>query len=180
MDPEIKVWTLFPFIFPTKHVIPKSLKFSHWPSKLPETNSSPYFRMVVGRRVSSFWIGGPAHFQGAKMLVLGRVGVQLSPCSSHLVLVASSMSKHAPGVRCPCHLQEPIFWCWTHSAVRFRILIMTTINLEDSWILRDLRVILLWVESVIFSQELQCTFEYLQMFVGYDCFWSEEMGQMST
>ena len=30
MDPEIKVWTC---IFPTKYVIPKSLKVSHWPSK---------------------------------------------------------------------------------------------------------------------------------------------------
>ena len=30
MDPEKKSWN---FIFPTKYVIPKSLKFSHWPSK---------------------------------------------------------------------------------------------------------------------------------------------------
>ena len=30
MDPEIKLWTLL--TFPTKYVIPKSLKFSHWPS----------------------------------------------------------------------------------------------------------------------------------------------------
>ena len=30
MDPEKKS---FNFIFPTKYVIPKSLKFSHWPSK---------------------------------------------------------------------------------------------------------------------------------------------------
>ena len=33
MDPEKKSLN---FIFPTKYVIPKSLKFSHWPSK--ETN----------------------------------------------------------------------------------------------------------------------------------------------
>ncbi len=32
MDPEKKVWT-YELIFPTKYVIPKSLKFSHWPSK---------------------------------------------------------------------------------------------------------------------------------------------------
>ena len=31
MDPEKKSLN---FIFPTKYVIPKSLKFSHWPSKL--------------------------------------------------------------------------------------------------------------------------------------------------
>ena len=31
MDPERKSLN---FIFPTKYVIPKSLKFSHWPSKL--------------------------------------------------------------------------------------------------------------------------------------------------
>ena len=31
LDPEKKVWTQ---IFPTKYVIPKSLKFSYWPSKL--------------------------------------------------------------------------------------------------------------------------------------------------
>ncbi len=30
MDPEKKSLN---FIFPTKHVIPESLKFSHWPSK---------------------------------------------------------------------------------------------------------------------------------------------------
>ncbi len=30
MDPEEKSLN---FIFPTKYVIPKSLKFSHWPSK---------------------------------------------------------------------------------------------------------------------------------------------------
>ena len=30
MDPEKKSLN---FIFPTKYVIPKSLKFSHWPSK---------------------------------------------------------------------------------------------------------------------------------------------------
>ena len=30
MDPEKKGLN---FIFPTKYVIPKSLKFSHWPSK---------------------------------------------------------------------------------------------------------------------------------------------------
>ena len=35
MDPEKKSLN---FIFPTKYVIPKSLKFSHW---LSETNSSP-------------------------------------------------------------------------------------------------------------------------------------------
>ena len=34
MDPENKSLN---FIFPTKYVIPKSLKFSHWPSKI--TNS---------------------------------------------------------------------------------------------------------------------------------------------
>ena len=31
MDPEKKSLN---FIFPTKYVIPKSLKFSHWPSKM--------------------------------------------------------------------------------------------------------------------------------------------------
>ena len=31
MDPEKKSLN---FIFPTKYVIPKSLKFSHWPSKI--------------------------------------------------------------------------------------------------------------------------------------------------
>ena len=31
MDPDKKSLN---FIFPTKYVIPKSLKFSHWPSKL--------------------------------------------------------------------------------------------------------------------------------------------------
>ena len=31
MDPEKKS---LHFIFPTKYVIPKSLKFSHWPSKI--------------------------------------------------------------------------------------------------------------------------------------------------
>ena len=31
MDPEKKSLN---FIFPTKYIIPKSLKFSHWPSKL--------------------------------------------------------------------------------------------------------------------------------------------------
>ena len=30
MDPEKKKFELY---FPTKYVIPKSLKFSHWPSK---------------------------------------------------------------------------------------------------------------------------------------------------
>ena len=33
MDPEKKSLN---FIFPTKYVIPKSLKFSHWPSKKTE------------------------------------------------------------------------------------------------------------------------------------------------
>ena len=31
MDPQKKSLN---FIFPTKYVIPKSLKFSHWPSKI--------------------------------------------------------------------------------------------------------------------------------------------------
>ena len=37
MEPETKVWTLFSL----KYVIPKSLKFSHWPSRLPFTNVHP-------------------------------------------------------------------------------------------------------------------------------------------
>ena len=39
MDPEKKSLN---FIFPTKYVIPKSLKFSHWPSKY-----SPCLRLGV-------------------------------------------------------------------------------------------------------------------------------------
>ena len=38
MDPEIKKMN---FIFPTKYVIPKSLKFSHWPSKKNRTSNQP-------------------------------------------------------------------------------------------------------------------------------------------
>ncbi len=35
----ISIWFSQALIFPTKYVIPKSLKFSHWPSKtLPKTN----------------------------------------------------------------------------------------------------------------------------------------------
>ncbi len=30
---SLSQWTSLNFIFPTKYVIPKSLKFSHWPSK---------------------------------------------------------------------------------------------------------------------------------------------------
>ena len=55
MDPEKKSLN---FIFPTKYVIPKSLKFSHWPSKFinslvmlkPKTprNSSTHFTHMVG------------------------------------------------------------------------------------------------------------------------------------
>ena len=37
MDPEKKSLN---FIFPTKYVIPKSLKFSHWPSKKRKRSSS--------------------------------------------------------------------------------------------------------------------------------------------
>ena len=36
MDPEKRSLN---FIFPTKYVIPKSLKFSHWPSKIGNTSS---------------------------------------------------------------------------------------------------------------------------------------------
>ena len=41
MDPEKKL----NFIFPTKYVIPKSLKFSLWPSK-PFLASQPYHRYL--------------------------------------------------------------------------------------------------------------------------------------
>ena len=37
MDPEKKSLN---FIFPTKYVIPKSLKFSHWPSKGTQPNAN--------------------------------------------------------------------------------------------------------------------------------------------
>ena len=37
MDPEKKSLN---FIFPTKYVIPKSLKFSHWPSKESECDKN--------------------------------------------------------------------------------------------------------------------------------------------
>ena len=40
MDPEKKSLN---FIFPTKHVIPKSLKFSHWLSKKPSILGYHYF-----------------------------------------------------------------------------------------------------------------------------------------
>ena len=52
MDPEKKSLN---FIFPTKYVIPKSLKFSHWPSKtnkkLPSwiTNFHPFLAPQQGR-----------------------------------------------------------------------------------------------------------------------------------
>ena len=39
MDPEKKSLN---FIFPTKYVIPKSLKFSHWPSKDGQCIGSEY------------------------------------------------------------------------------------------------------------------------------------------
>ena len=39
MDPEKKSLN---FIFPTKYVIPKSLKFSHWPSK-----KAPCYRLIL-------------------------------------------------------------------------------------------------------------------------------------
>ena len=38
MDPEKKSLN---FIFPTKYVIPKSLKFSHWPSKMESWMFNP-------------------------------------------------------------------------------------------------------------------------------------------
>ena len=38
MDPEKKSLN---FIFPTKYVIPKSLKFSHWPSKYKKGPITP-------------------------------------------------------------------------------------------------------------------------------------------
>ena len=42
MDPEKKSLN---FIFPTKYVIPKSLKFSHWPSKKIYSNRK--YKLVV-------------------------------------------------------------------------------------------------------------------------------------
>ena len=56
MDPEIKSSN---FIFPTKHVIPESLKFSHWLSELPKNSLNirfdlpPFFPPSVNRWVLS-------------------------------------------------------------------------------------------------------------------------------
>ena len=55
MDPEKKSLN---FIFPTKYVIPKSLKFSHWPSKM----GSP-----------RFWIGLSFTIQAVENNVIQRV-----------------------------------------------------------------------------------------------------------
>ena len=44
MDPEIKSLN---FIFPTKHVIPESLKFSHW---LSEKNTSQVFFEMLQKK----------------------------------------------------------------------------------------------------------------------------------
>ena len=45
---SLSQWTLkkksLNFIFPTKYVIPKSLKFSHWPSKIRSTITSGVYR----------------------------------------------------------------------------------------------------------------------------------------
>ncbi len=46
MDPEKKSLN---FIFPTKYGIPKSLKFSHWPSKYSAKNVSDFpLKLTVG------------------------------------------------------------------------------------------------------------------------------------
>ena len=47
MDPEKKSLN---FIFPTKYVIPESLKFSHWPSKLTVGNG-----MTEGNGNGNYW-----------------------------------------------------------------------------------------------------------------------------
>ena len=44
MDPEKKGLN---FIFPTKYVIPKSLKFSHWPSKLYQGTSPWKLQYII-------------------------------------------------------------------------------------------------------------------------------------
>ena len=48
MDPEKKSLN---FIFPTKYVVPKSLKFSHWPSKNPQESLAS----SSGKEVGSDW-----------------------------------------------------------------------------------------------------------------------------
>ena len=60
MDPEKKSLN---FIFPTKYVIPKSLKFSHWPSKLPPKKSNTTPPKPIGKAVDTTitsWILGGA------------------------------------------------------------------------------------------------------------------------
>ena len=45
LDPEIKNSN---FIFPTKYVIPKSLKLSHWPSKFFENEINEFALRIAG------------------------------------------------------------------------------------------------------------------------------------
>ncbi len=49
MDPEKKSLN---FIFPTKYVIPKSLKFSHWPSKFQTTTQF----LKMGNLIDISWV----------------------------------------------------------------------------------------------------------------------------
>ena len=52
------------FIFPTKYVIPKSLKFSHWPSKITNPNSVLSVLLLMGRIPvnSPVEVGGLSHY----------------------------------------------------------------------------------------------------------------------
>ena len=56
MDPEKNSLN---FIFPTKYVIPKSLKFSHWPSKLFIGFSSWWLNQPLWKICSSNWESSP-------------------------------------------------------------------------------------------------------------------------
>ena len=51
MDPEKKSLN---FIFPTKYAIPKSLKFSHWPSKIPNSGIILRFNAVTCQLSQTF------------------------------------------------------------------------------------------------------------------------------
>ena len=64
MDPEKKSLN---FIFPTKYVIPKSLKFSHWPSKLSLINfllqwSQPSLKKPLNDTKMCCVFPGPSQF----------------------------------------------------------------------------------------------------------------------
>ena len=78
---SLSQWTLkkisLNFIFPTKYVIPKSLKFSHWPSKLSQLYFFGNFDIVVLR--GRFFAKNHVFSHGNSVGLQGKGGMKNRP-----------------------------------------------------------------------------------------------------